>query len=210
PVFVWAFFFGLILASIYFVGKTVSKWRHSTFGVFAAGTAAAVLISLMSPGSENANPVYVFVCGVISICSMILPGISGSFVLILMGNYELIAIKAVSGLDISILAPFGAGCAVGLLAFAHVISWIMKKYKDLTIAALTGFITGSLLLIWPWKTAVYKLDSLGAVLSRKGKEVVAGYNWHLPELNVDTLIAVLLMAAGLIIVVAIEKTAVER
>jgi putative membrane protein len=210
PVYIWAFFFGLILASIYYVGKTVSKWKATIWIMFVVGAAVAVVISLISPGSENANFLYVFLCGVVAICSMVLPGISGSFVLILMGNYELVVIKGISEMNLAVLIPFALGCVVGIIAFAHIISWIMKKFKDGTIATLTGFIAGSLLLIWPWKTAIPKLDSLGQVIMRKGKEVVAGYQWNMPELSAETAIAFLIMAAGAVIIIVIEKIAVEK
>ncbi len=210
PVYIWAFFFGLILASIYFVGKTVSKWSPKTVIMFVIGAAAAAGISVMSPGSENPNPVYVFLCGVVAICSMVLPGISGSFVLILMGNYELVVINGISNMDISVLAPFALGCVVGIVAFAHVISWVMKKFRDETISVLTGFIAGSMLLIWPWKTSIPKLDSLGNALLRKGKEVVAGYKWHLPEMNAETAIAVAIMIAGVVAIIVTENMVKEK
>ncbi len=210
PVMIWAFFFGLILASIYFVGKTVSKWKTSVYIMLVLGTAIAAGISVMSPGTENSNVFYIFICGIVAICSMVLPGISGSFVLILMGNYELVVIRGISDMNFAVLIPFAAGCVVGIIAFSHVISWVMKKFRDQTIAALTGFVAGSMLLVWPWKTAIPKLDSLGSVIMRKGKEVVAGYKWYMPEFNAETLAALGLMAAGVIIIILIENSVKEK
>jgi len=210
PVLIWAFFFGLILASIYYVGKTVSKWKPSVYVMLILGTALAAGISVMAPGTENPNFIYLFLCGVVAICSMVLPGISGSFVLILMGNYELVVIRGISDMNFAVLLPFAAGCVVGIIAFSHVIAWVMKKFRDQTIAALTGFVAGSMLLVWPWKTAIPKLDSLGMAIMRKGKEVVAGYKWQLPEMNAETAFALLLMAAGIVIIIVIENSVKDK
>jgi len=154
PVFIWAFFFGLILASVYFVGKTVERWRVSVYIAFAVGTVIALMFTFMTPATENSNFLYLVLCGVVAVCSMILPGLSGSFVLILMGNYQLVAIQAINNRDIGILLPVLIGAVGGLIAFSHLLSWVFKRYKDQTIALLTGFILGSLGVIWPWKTAI--------------------------------------------------------
>ncbi len=139
PVYVWAFFFGLILASVYFVGKTVSRWTVAVIVSFIVGTAFAVIISMISDeAGENDATWYVFICGIVAICCMILPGISGSYVLLLMGNYELIVIDAVNDLDMAILLPMLLGAGFGLLAFSHLLSWVLKKYRDQTISLLTG------------------------------------------------------------------------
>jgi len=205
PVLIWSFFFGLILASVYFVAKTISRFTFAVPLFFAVGAAVAVGISVLTPGAENADTWYVVLCGVVAICSMILPGISGSFVLILMGNYELVVIRGISEMNLPVLIPFGAGCAAGIIAFSHLISWLMRRSRDAVIAVLTGFIAGSLLLIWPWKTSIPKLDAAGAILVRHGKEVVAGYRWHMPELNSETVVAVGLILAGGACVWAMES-----
>ena len=197
PVYIWAYFFGLILASIYFVGRTVKKWNPANIALFAGGTAFAVALTLFNPAVENSNMLYVFICGVIAICSMILPGISGSFILILMGNYTLL-IKSINSLDLAVLIPFALGCGIGLLGFAHILSWILKKFRDGTIATLTGFICGSLLIIWPWKKIIYLTDALGVIIERKGEKVIKSYQAVLPDsLNGEVIIAVLIMAAGI-------------
>ena len=151
PIFIWAFFFGLILASIFFVGKTISKWSISVILIFILGTSSAIALTFLNPATENDSFLYLVFCGVIAACSMILPGLSGSFILILLGNYELVMIDAINQRDLSIILPVVIGAGFGLLAFSHLLSWIFKKFKDQTISLLTGFILGSLVILWPWK-----------------------------------------------------------
>jgi putative membrane protein len=205
PVFVWSFFLGLIAASIYFVGKKITKWTFSVFLTFIAGTVVALIITVvLDPAQQNDSFIYVFVCGIVAVCSMILPGLSGSFVLLLMGNYELIMIEAVKNLNINLIIPFGAGCVIGLLAFSHFLSWVFKKFPNQTIATLTGFIMGSLGILWPWKTEITKL-------LENGKEKVIGYHWFIPKtVNLEAITAVLLIIAGIIIIWFLEKTAEKK
>ncbi len=151
PVFIWAYFFGLIAASVYYVGKTIERVTLSVVISFFVGAIIAYGITVVRPGHANDNFWYLILCGIISISSMILPGISGSYVLILMGNYKLIVIDAINNLDLRILVPFAIGAAVGIVAFANLLSLLYKKYKNQTIALLTGFILGSLSILWPWK-----------------------------------------------------------
>jgi putative membrane protein len=174
-----AFFFGLILVSIYQVGQTVKKWSVGPILALIIGLAVAVGIALISPGQENEATWYLLLCGVIAMCSMILPGLSGSFVLIILGNYKLVMVDAVSDLNLGILIPVAIGAVIGLIAFSQVLSWVFKHYHDLTISLMTGFIIGSLLIIWPWK------DTLRETI--KGKEKIVGYdNWHLPDFGEPT------------------------
>lgn len=164
PIQVWGFFFGLIVASVWLVGKTVQKWDvQSVLGVIA-GTVTAYFITIMGPSEESQNLFYIFICGAIAVCAMILPGISGSFILLLLGAYQTVlgavsdAVTALkdghyelvfsNGLTILI---FVAGCLVGLITFSKLLNWLFKKAHDLTIAILTGFLIGSLNKIWPWK-----------------------------------------------------------
>ncbi|MFC2129129.1 DUF368 domain-containing protein, partial [Bacteroidota bacterium] len=161
PVYVWAFFFGLILASAYYVGKRVEKWKFNVILMIIMGIVIAFSISTFNPGSENDSFIYLFICGIVAICSMILPGLSGSFVLILMGNYQLVMIDSITELNLIVLIPVIVGAIFGLIAFSHLLSWIFKKYKNQTISFLTGFIIGSLGLLWPWKNAIPVLDNVG-------------------------------------------------
>ncbi|MGQ1948030.1 DUF368 domain-containing protein [Geofilum sp. OHC36d9] len=196
PVYVWAFFFGLVLASVWFVGKTVKTWHFGSVSTFIAGTAIALAISVMTPASENTSFFYLIICGIVAICSMILPGLSGSFVLILMGNYQLIMIQAVSQFNFAILLPVAIGCVIGLIAFSHFLSWLLKRFPDSTISLLTGFILGSLGILWPWKTEL--VQTFGE------KTKVIGYQWHWPEINETLGWAILFIILGLATITVTE------
>ena len=210
PVFIWSYFFGLILASVFFVGKTIGRRTPAVVLVFILGAAIAATISLLRPAAQNDSFWYLVICGVVAICSMILPGISGSFVLILMGNYELIVLDAVNALDWRILLPVALGAAVGLVAFSHFLSWIFRKFRAETISALTGFILGSLLTLWPWKTAVWRLNADGAPVVRNGKKLAEGYTYSLPPPDEQFWWALAVMAAGVLTIWATEKLAVRN
>ncbi len=155
---------------------------------------------------------YLFICGIVAVCSMILPGLSGSFVLILMGNYELIFIEAVNEMNLAILLPVGVGAVFGLVAFSHILSWIFKKYKESTLAVLTGFILGSLGMLWPWKTVVYRTNSMGELVTKTdGSKIIEGYERFLPDtLNLEVLLAVLLMIVGVLTIAFMEKLALKK
>lgn len=202
PIFVWSFFFGLILASVWFVGKTVKKWHTFSILSLIVGVAIAASISIMSPASENSDTWYLFICGIIAMCSMILPGLSGSFVLLLLGNYHLVMIQAVSQFRLEILIPVGAGAVIGLIAFSHVLSWLLKRFPDSTIAILTGFILGSAGIVWPWKTAIS--ETFG------DKIKVIGYDWYWPPLDAGFWLACLLFFAGIGTIYLTEKLAVTK
>ena len=199
PVYIWSFFFGLILASVYFVGKVVERWRTSVYISFVVGTAIALMFTFLTPASENSGFLYLVLCGVVAVCSMILPGLSGSFVLILMGNYQLVAIEAINNHDLGILFPVLIGAVGGLIAFSHLLSWVFKSYKDQTISLLTGFILGSLGVIWPWKTAIEQTFG--------DKIKVIGYDYFLPQMNVEFFIAVVIMIIGIASIWWMEKNA---
>lgn len=209
PVYVWSFFFGLILASVYFVGRTINKWSTSAIVSIILGTAVAVVISVINPATENEGFFYLIICGIVGVCSMILPGLSGSFVLILMGNYELVMIKAVSQFNLAILFPVAIGAVVGLIAFSHFLSWVYKKFRNETIGSLTGFILGSLAIIWPWKEAIYKYDLAGNILTKpNGEQIITGYERFFPSsLNYDVIIAIVFIITGILSIWLIEKYA---
>lgn len=202
-----AFFFGLILVSIWYVAKRISHWNPSVWLALAVGAIVAILIATLAPASENASFAYVFLCGVIAISSMILPGLSGSFVLIIMGNYALV-LGAISTFSMSILLPMALGCIVGLIVFSHVLAWVFKHYQDHTLALMTGFVIGSLVIIWPWKNA--EVEQVARV-GKPPKEVIVSYDWLMPSLTAaSTWIAVALMLAGGISIVLMEKVASDQ
>jgi len=199
PVYIWSFFFGLILASIYFVGKTIEKWNLGVIVFFVLGAAIAITLTLMTPATQNESTWYLVICGVVAICSMILPGLSGSYVLILMGNYQLIAIDAINNMRLDIIIPVGIGAVIGLIAFSHFLSWLFKKYKNQTLAVLTGFILGSLGVIYPWKTPIEQ------TFGEKVK--VIGYEYLAPQINIEFFIAILIMIIGIGVIWWMENEA---
>jgi putative membrane protein len=209
PVYVWAFFFGLVLASVWFVAGTVRKWNTVMVFMLISGVAVAVGMALLKPMGENSGIVYLLICGAVAACSMILPGLSGSFVLVLMGNYELVMIHAVNEGDFSVLLPVVIGAGAGLLVFSYLLSWIFKKFRDQTISLLSGFMAGSLLIIWPWKKPLWKTDGLGEyVLSRSGDKVVEKYQWLFPsDFSSEVLIAAGFIIAGILVIVLTETVA---
>ena len=211
PVYIWAYFFGLVLASIYYVGKTVEKWKISVIISLVVGTAFALGLSLINPATANSNFLYLILCGVVAICSMILPGLSGSFVLILMGNYQLIAIDAINNHNFGVIIPVGIGAIAGLIAFSHVLSWVLKRYKDQTIAMLTGFIFGSLSILWPWKEPEYLTNTAGDFILKHGEKVIARYSVIFPEqINVEFWFGIVFMIIGVVSIVVVEKLAQSK
>ena len=206
-----AFFFGLILVSIYSVGRTVSNWSFQSITALLIGLVAAVSLALLSPANENADLWYLFLCGVIAMCSMILPGLSGSFVLIILGNYKLVMLDAVSDFNLPILIPVGIGAVIALVAFSRVLSWVFENYRDITISLMTGFILGSLMIIWPWKENIYYTDpTTGEFILKNGKEIISGYEWYMPDFSDgNTMIALAIAVAGGVLLLLMEKLAVQ-
>ncbi len=212
PVMVWAFFFGLILASVWFVGRRVRAWGLAPGVAVLIGAAIAAGVAILSPGSENASLPYLLISGAAATASMIIPGLSGSFVLLLLGNYELIMIRTASQLSsleleaLRILIPVGIGGVLGLLALGKALNWLFRRYHDLAVATLTGFVAGSLLLIWPWKTPVMEAFAAEDAV----KEKVVGYQWHLPDATRETGLALGLMAAGAALVWGLERAGARK
>jgi putative membrane protein len=202
----WAFFFGLILSSIYLVGKKVSKWDLPKIAGLIIGTVGAFYITLLPPMENPTALWYVFISGAIAICAMILPGISGSFILLLLGSYELI-LTSIKDLKLTIITVFASGCIVGLISFSKLLSWMFKKYHDLTIAILTGFLIGSLNKIWPWK------ETISTRLNSHGKTVPFIQNNVLPsDFNGDNqlIFAIIMAIIGLGLILALEKFSIKK
>ena len=164
PILIWSFFFGLILASIYFVGKQINNWNIATVLMIIIGTVIAYYFTTIPASDVNDSPYFLFFAGALAICAMILPGISGSFILVILGAYKTLS-DAIDVLDFKKLALFVGGAIVGLLSFSHVLKWLFKTYHNLTLALLTGFILGSLNKVWPWK------EVLSWRTNSKGEEV---------------------------------------
>jgi putative membrane protein len=150
PILLWSFFFGLVVASIFFVGKSLERWNLAAIIMFVLGAAIAYYITTLPPAENTESLPFLFFSGALAICAMILPGISGAFILVLLGSYKVI-LEAVHERDFKIVATVGLGAIFGILSFAKLLKWMFSHYKDLTLAVLTGFILGSLNKIWPWK-----------------------------------------------------------
>jgi len=207
PTLVWSFFFGLILASVPSVARMVGKWTASRWLALVIGLVIAVGMSFLPPAQENANPIYLMLCGVAAMCSMIIPGISGSFVLLLMGNY-LLVLRAVNDRNFVQLGLIGVGAVVGLLALSHVLSWLFRRYNDVAVALITGFVVGSLRIIWPWKSAAEKATF---EVDGETKEKVVSYAYEFPELgSPQTWIAIGLMVLGAVILLAVDRAGAVR
>jgi putative membrane protein len=204
PLLVWSLFFGLIAASSWHMFKQIR--RHSLVNslLLIAGLILAYAIAEVKPSELPARPELVFMAGAIAICAMILPGISGSFILVLLGMYAHI-LAAVNAMDLLTLGCFMAGAGVGILSFANLLSWLMKRFHDATFSVLTGFLLGSLYLIWPWKHVLsYYQNRHGESLALEQVNVLPGSYHQLTGADPQTLYGLLLMALGFVGVLLLE------
>lgn len=208
PIFVWSFFFGLIIASAWLVAREVKKWGVGTIVALIAGTVAAYMITVISPASTPDVWWFIMLSGAIAVCAMILPGISGAFILLLMGKYAYI-IGAVSTLNIPVLLLFVVGAVVGIISFSHLLSWLLAKHHGMTVALLTGFMVGSLNKIWPWKqTLETYTDSHGAVQPLVERNILPGAFSEIHSGEPALLgWAIFFMAVGFGLIWGIEKAA---
>jgi len=225
--YVWSLFFGMIIGSIYYINKDFKDWNYRTIIALSVGIIIGLGISFLDPAKENDNLWFVFFCGIISVSGMTLPGFSGSFILILIGNYVLLLVDSVNALYdsfaniisgdwsflkdpervrmLKVLGVFTLGSVTGLVTFSHVLNYILKHYKSITMATIIGFIIGSLGVVWPWKHTIYKTALDGSLmLDSTGKEVIENYKRYLPELSSETYIAVLFIIVGILIVLGLE------
>jgi putative membrane protein len=225
--YIWSVFFGMIIGSIYYINKDFKEWNYRTYTSLALGIIIGLSISLLNPAKENDNLWFVFFCGIISVSGMTLPGFSGSFILILFGNYVLLLVDSVNALSdtffeiitgnfsvihnserlrmLQVLVVFTLGSLTGLVTFSHMLSYILNHYKNITLSAIIGFIVGSLGVVWPWKTTQYKLAEDGAyILDSTGTKVVLNYQRYIPTLNTETYYAIAFIVLGIVIVLALE------
>ncbi|WP_298533388.1 DUF368 domain-containing protein [uncultured Algibacter sp.] len=224
--FVWSVFFGMIIGSIYYIYREFDDWNYKTYLSLAIGILLGVSISFLNPAKENDNLWFVFFCGMISVSGMTLPGFSGSFILILLGNYVLLLVDSVNALydtfkdifmldfsfvhnteridTLKILAVFTLGSLAGLVSLSHLLSYILKFYKSITLSAIIGFIVGSLGVVWPWKNTIYKLNENGSLLlDSRGEKIIENYQRYIPELTNETYIAIGYVFFGIAIVLAL-------
>ncbi|MCG8339669.1 MAG: DUF368 domain-containing protein [Cytophagales bacterium] len=207
PIQLWSFFFGLILISSIFIYQEVKKIDYRILIASLLGAMAAYFITKTSPASTPEAAWFLFVSGAIAICAMLLPGISGSFILLILGKYEFI-IDALKELKLNLLSIFALGCITGLLSFSRLIAWLLKKYHNLTLALLAGFMLGSLNKIWPWKSVLtYQLNSDGKQIPVVEKNISPLQFQEVLGKDPLVLQALLWMGIGFLLVLIIEKLA---
>lgn len=197
PVMIWAFFFGLVLSSIYYVVKNVSQWNVMNMFMFLVGTAVAYYITIVTPTSTTDDLWFIFLSGAIAICAMILPGISGSFILLLLGKYQYM-MAAVKDLDILLLAVFAAGALIGIVLFSRLLSYLLANFYNVTISVLSGFMLGSLNKVWPWKLPV-SFAADGTVLTERNI-LPDAYMWE----------GIALILVGVAVVVILETVSARK
>ena len=224
---VWSLFFGMVIGSIWYIYNDLEE--HSKFSLLLTiiGAGVGLWISFLDPATQNDNLWFVFFCGVISVSGMTLPGFSGSFILILLGNYVLLLVDAVNALYdtiyevfsgnfsfyyngnrihmLKILAVFTLGSITGLVTFSHLLNYILTRFKQLTIASIFGFIIGSLGVIWPWKSKVFKVDIDGSLfLDSTGNPIIIMYKRYIPEIDFNFCISICSILLGILIVLGLD------
>jgi putative membrane protein len=202
PIMVWSFFFGLVLASIFFVGKQVSQWNIKHIIVLILGAIVAYYITIMPAMGGNNSLWFFFISGALAICAMILPGISGSFILVLLGAYKPV-LEALHTKDFKTILILMLGAVVGLLTFSRLLKWMFDHHKDTTLAVLTGFIIGSLNKIWPWKN-ILKSEVIEGKLKVILDESISPFNYQGDN---HIYLAIMLAFVGFGLIILLEKTA---
>jgi putative membrane protein len=204
PIPVWSFFFGLILVSTHLVVREIQRWNWTRVVSLLLGVAFAYWITVAAPLQWGHDPLSLFLAGAIAICAMILPGISGSFLLVLMGLYSFV-LGAVKSLDITVLLIFASGCLVGIVSFAGFLRWLLARWRDLTLAFLTGLMVGSLNKIWPWKeTLSWRTDSHGAQVPVLQNNLWPERFAEVSGQDPQVLLAIVLAVAGIALVLGLE------
>lgn len=220
PIYTWAFFFGLIIGSSWLIVKKLNKMKLWDWLLLLFGISIPVIMVFLKPINENDNLFYILFCGIVSTSGMVLPGISGSYLLLLLGNYKLIMLDAVTTLNLRILIPFLIGSILGLIIASYFISLLLKKYYNQVLSLLSGFVIGSLALIWPWKYSIDYTHGLllqnkfGALVDANGqlinfKPYIIKYQYFLPEIDTQFWISILLIITGIVIVVGTEILSVQ-
>jgi putative membrane protein len=201
PILIWSFFFGLVLSSTYFVSKEINKWSISRYIAFALGAVFAFYITVATPSETPSDLWFIFACGAIAICAMILPGISGSFILVLLGKYFYI-MEAVKTFNIPIMLTFMAGASIGIISFSNVLSYLLKRFHDITIAVLGGFMLGSLNKVWPWKEVVETYTDSHGVAKPLIENNILPNEYIFPAFG--------LMVFGFVLVYVLEKISAKK
>ena len=226
--YVWSTFFGMIIGSLYYIAKDFGEWKRKFILFLLLGISIGISISFLEPAKENNNLLFVFLCGIIGVSGMTLPGLSGSFILILLGNYVLLLVDSVNALydtffdvfqgDFSfidnqnrihllkVLVVFSLGSFVGLVSLSNILAYLLKHYKKTTNAVIIGFIAGSLGGVWPWKTKVLETDALGTIIyNTNGREVITSYQRYFPsEFTSEVMFAIMYIGIGILILLFLD------
>jgi uncharacterized membrane protein len=225
--YVWSWFFGMIIGSIFYIGKGFGDWSKRNFVYIIFGVTLGLAISFLTPAKENDNLWFVFVCGIIGVSGMTLPGLSGSFILILLGNYVLLLVDSVNVLFniftsvltgdfkvfsdpikmkyLKVISVFTAGSAFGLVSISHVLGYVLKRWNKMVNAIIIGFITGSLGIVWPWKKTVYATKEDAFLLDIDGNKIIKNYERFVPEsLTLETVLAVFFIFVGIGLILGID------
>lgn len=210
PVQTWAFFFGLIIASAAYMIYDIKGWKVIDFLFFAVGIALGVVICTLSPTTTPDSLWFIFLCGAIAVCTMILPGISGSFILVILGKYDFI-MQSVNEMNIPVLAVFGLGCVIGILGFSKFLHWLLKRFERPTMLVLVGFVIGALVKVWPWndmgKVAEAQLlgSGMDAEAAKAGAELLLSSGGNLGQvIDLHVTGAIIWAIAGLVLVAGLE------
>lgn len=225
--YVWSWFFGMIIGSIYYIGKDFGDWNIKNIISLLIGASVGIGISFLTPAGENDNLWFVFLCGIIGVSGMTLPGLSGSFILILLGNYVLLLVDSVNVLfsvltgmfsgDFSafsdpvkvrylkIIGVFTAGSAFGLISISHVLGYVLKRFHQIVTAIIIGFITGSLGIVWPWKEKVFKIEGGEVLVDQNGNKIIENYQRYLPDMSSsETWISIAFILFGIALILFID------
>ena len=225
--YVWSWFFGMIIGSVYYIGKDFGKWNSANTISLILGISVGLGISFLNPARENDTLWFVFICGIIGVSGMTLPGLSGSFILILMGNYVLLLVDSVNELlfvvtnlitgnfevledpekirYLKIISVFTLGSVFGLVSISHVLGYVLKRWNAIVTAIIIGFITGSLGIVWPWKKAIYLINNETFLLDKKGNKIIENYNRFIPDFSLlETWVAIFYIILGILLVLSID------
>lgn len=207
PIQVWSFFFGLILISAPLILRDIRKWGIGTILSTILGVIIAYYITVVAPAQTPNHLAFIFLSGSLAICAMILPGISGAFILLLLGKYEFI-LNALHEMNLSVILVFSSGCFLGLIGFSRFLSWILTNYRFPTLALLSGFMIGSLNKVWPWKEVLtYRVDQSGQQVPVTDHNILPSHYFDVVGQDPKLLQAILFVALGILLVVSIERIA---
>ncbi|PCH69294.1 MAG: DUF368 domain-containing protein [Bacteroidales bacterium] len=209
PILIWSFFFGLIVASAIVIARKITEWKLRTIIAMIIGVGIAYMVTVITPAETPTSYWFLFLSGALAICAMILPGISGAFILLLLGKYEYI-LNAVSTFKLDVIAVVGAGAVVGLLSFSNLLSWLLKKYHNMTIGLLSGFMIGSLNKVWPWKNTVSTfIDRHGVEKPLLQENILPTAFDKIIGQESQLMFAILLAIAGFLLIWMMEKFSPE-